>query len=77
MKYRDIGGWNEDTKIAHIGLSAMERPGRKVGLIVEDANGTPERYIAKLKERYPSLEILFSGPGPIAGCHTITITRPL
>lgn len=62
----------EDDQIKIIGNYVKDNPGKKVGIVVDDIPGVPERYIEKLTIQYP-VEVLFSGKGPNKGMWTITL----
>lgn len=65
-KFQDVGGPNglsEDERIKMIGNKALL--GQKVAVLLEDdtlEKGKVDRYVRKLAERYPGVEITFRGP---------------
>lgn len=71
--YRDMGDESEDERILAIGNAVMR--GHKVAFITDDEPGKPERYIAKLRKRFPSLIVLDQLKGPIAGTVTVRVQR--
>lgn len=61
VAYEDMGGPNglpEDQRIAAIGSKAMV--GQRVGVLVEDDEdaGKPDRYVRKVVEKFPAVELV-------------------
>lgn len=71
-QYSDLGDLPEDERIQIIGSRAIDH-GEKVGFFVGDEPGKPERYIKKLREQFPAIQILYRGKGPIPGTVFITV----
>lgn len=65
-KFVDLGGPHglaEDQRITMIGNKAML--GEKVGVLIDGDKHEPgkvDRYIAKVLERFPGVEVTFRGP---------------
>lgn len=74
-QYRDIADMEEDNRIASIGLTAMERPGKEIAFITDDEPGKPERYIEKLLKQFPSLSVVKQFKGPTPGVVSVIVTR--
>lgn len=70
--FRDLGDLDEDRRIGEIGEAAMTR---RVAFIVEDEPGKPERYIWKLRERFPGLSTGGPWRGPVSGTVIITVWK--
>lgn len=73
--YADLGDLEEDQRIDIIGQTVM-RGRLVVGVCVDDVPGKPERYIEKLKKRYPGIRILDQFKGPVKGVVTIRVAPP-
>jgi hypothetical protein len=74
--FLDVHRLTEDSRIEMIGDTAIS--GRVVAFVV-DAEGTDgyakaDRYIKKLKQRFPSLRIVFRGEGPVDNCITVKVS---
>ncbi len=65
MKYFDMSNHNEDCRIRQIGLKVMENPGAIIGFVTDDDEGKLERYIAKIQEWFPLVELIDKHPGPV------------
>lgn len=63
----------EDEKITLIGSYVKDHPGKKVGVLVDDIPGTPERYVDKLLTQFAWVEIIESLKGPYNGMWTIIV----
>lgn len=73
--YADIADFEEDKRINIIGRTVME--GRKTAAFVTDADpGKADRYVRKLKERFPGIVILGRFDGPVAGSVTVKVGPP-
>lgn len=62
--YADIADYEEDERIGMIGHQVMDHK-KTVAFIVDDIKGKAERYIAKLQERFPGIQIIGRGQGPV------------
>lgn len=74
-KYVDIADLDEDKRIGFIGHRAMDHK-ETVGFIVDSEPGKADRYIKKLKERFPGIEILDRGPGPVQDTTFVKVGPP-
>lgn len=70
-KYYDLGDEEEDARIEKIGNAA--KGGGKIAFVTDDDPGKAERYIAKLKERFPGIVVLERHPGPVPKCVTVIV----
>lgn len=71
--FLDAYNLTEDQRIVAIGTAAAG--GKDIAFIVEQDGEKADRYIKKLKEKYPDLEVTFRGNGPILGVETVKVTR--
>lgn len=75
-KYADIADFDEDKRIDIIGHRAIDHL-EKVAFIVEsDVPDKAERYIRKLKEKFPTIRIIERGKGPIANTEYVKVGPP-
>jgi hypothetical protein len=70
-KFIDMGDNKEDERIDAIGKAAML--GNIVAFVTDDEPGKPERYIKKLKERFPSVQVIDQFKGPVAGTVSVKV----
>lgn len=75
-KYADLGDFDEDKRIDIIGEAVMKK-GITVGFIVDDIPGKPERYIEKLKAKFPGIQILYKGKCPVAKTISVKVGPPV
>lgn len=62
----DLHRVSEDDRITMIADSIMGMGSTGlVGVLVDDVPGKPERYIEKLTTRFPLIELVDRGPGPV------------
>lgn len=77
-QYKDLGDETEDERIRQIGTATM---GEKavVGFVVdkEEDDGIAERYITKLKERFPGIRVIYKADGPVADTTFVKVAPPL
>lgn len=74
--YKDIADEEEDERIRQIGEAAMAQ--RKiVGFITDDKPGKADRYIAKLRERYPGIHVFCQLPGPVPETVFVKVGPPV
>ena len=75
--YADLGDLPEDERIRIIGEYAMA--GNQVGVPVDeegpDGYAKADRYISKLLTRFPLLEFVSKGEGPVANTVTFIVRR--
>ena len=76
MNYKDIADEPEDERIRQIGEKVM-RERLTVGVLTDSEPGKAERYIAKLKERYPGIRVVYQGPGPVEDVTLIKVAPPV
>ncbi len=74
MRFADLHALPEDDRIREIGWSVMNARG-PVAFIVEDDGAKADRYIAKLKERFPRVRVMGTWPGPTPGVVTVKVQR--
>lgn len=72
--FRDVGNLSEDERIQNIGEAAMA--GHTVGCVTDSEPGKAERYIQKLKAKFPSVTILGQFAGPVKGSVLIKFGPP-
>lgn len=72
--YADLGPLSEGKRIETIGDAAM-RLRKTVGFIVDDSEKA-DRYIAKLKAKFPGIVILGRFDGPGKGVVTVKVGPP-
>lgn len=65
-RYIDLHSHDEDCRIRQIGLTVMENPGKEIAFVTDSDQGKLERYIAKIQEWFPLVEVVskHNGPGP-------------
>lgn len=73
--YADLHNLAEDDRITLIGNTMMQN-NYTVGVCVDDVPGKPERYIEKLKKKFPGIEVVDQMKGPTPGIVTIKL-RPI
>jgi len=81
-KYTDVADLPEDERLRKTGLTVMENPGKIVGLVTDhgpEYPGKAERYIAKLQEWFPDIQVVDTklNPGGIANTILIQLVRRL
>lgn len=74
-EYYDIADHGEDTRIQICGKTAMENPGKIIGVCTDAIEGKAERYIAKIQEWFPQVTVLKTFLGPVKNFVTIQISR--
>jgi hypothetical protein len=62
--FMDVADHDEDRRIEMIGHQAMVHK-KTVSFITDDEEGKAERYIRKLKERFPGICVIDRGKGPV------------
>lgn len=75
VPYADLHTLSEDDRITLAGKAVMNDR-LTIGVLTDDEPGKPERYIAKLKERFPGIVIVGQWKGPVKGCVTIKVGPP-
>ncbi len=73
--YVDIADFEEDKRIAIIGDMAMKRR-QRVAFVTDSDPGKAERYISKLKAKFPGIRIVDFFKGPVAGTVTVKVGPP-
>ena len=76
-KYIEASGMPEGERIRMIGRTVMKLPvGRTVAFCVDHENGTKaDRYIGKLLELFPALEIKDRFVGPMDGVESVVVHK--
>jgi hypothetical protein len=73
--YIDLHSIDEDKRIDTIGHAVMVH--RSIADVITDAEpGKAERYIAKLKAKFPGIQILERFDGPTPGAVTVKVGPP-
>ena len=76
MNYKDLGDENEDERIRQIGEKTMTEK-VVVGFVTDAEPPTKaDRYIQELIERFPGIQVLARGNGPIAGTVWVKVGPP-
>lgn len=75
-KFADIADFDEDKRIDIIGHRAMVHKEKVAFIVEEDEQEKKERYIRKLKERFPGIRIIEEGKGPIPNCVWVKVGPP-
>jgi len=68
----DLHALSEDERIQMIGHTVVAH-GKTVGVMVDDLPGKVERYLKKLRERFPTVVVLSQTKGPVDGVVTIKV----
>lgn len=76
MEYKDLGDEEEDERIRQIGEKTMNEK-LIVGFVTDDDKGKADRYIEKLKKRFPGIRVINRGIGPVAGAVWVKMGPPL
>jgi hypothetical protein len=72
--FYDVSSLEEDRRIDLIGHGVVDHR-KTIAFIVEDDGTKGDRYIQKLKEKFPLIEVIDRTPWPIANVETIRIRR--
>ena len=75
-RYADLGDMEEDKRIDLIGHMAMDHR-KEVGFVTETEPGKMDRYIRKLKERFPGISVGERRPGPIPDTWFVRVGPPV
>lgn len=75
-QYADLGDMEEDRRIAIIGDAVM-RLGKTAAFIMDADAGKADRYIAKLKAKFPSIVVLARFNGPVPGTVSVKVGPPV
>lgn len=80
--YVDMYRLEENSRIKMIGEAALAGPGNSasqpavIGFIVE-TNEKADRYLRKLKKRFPTIRVIDRHPGPTPGTIIVRVGPPL
>ena len=74
--YVDLGDFNEDTRILAIGSQVMKEK-KTVAFVTDDEPDKAERYIRKLRLRFPGIRIIDKFKGPVPKTITVRVGLPL
>lgn len=69
--YLDLGDLDEERRIDMIGQAAAA--GNVVAFVTDADPGKAERYVSKLLERFPTLRVVGTVAGPVAGAITVKV----
>lgn len=72
IPFQDMAHVEEDQRIQMIGEMVI-REGKTVGVLVDDIPAKVERYLRKIKERFPQIKVEYQGKGPTPGVVTIRL----
>lgn len=70
--FADLADLPEDARIDIIGRTVVEL-GKTVAVCLDDQPAKVERYIAKLRARFPAVVVLEQITGPVAGVITLKL----
>jgi len=70
--YLNLGDQSEDDRIDTIGRAVVASQSL-CGFCVDDEPGKPERYIEKLRARFPELAVVDQIKGPVPGVVTVRV----
>ena len=71
--YADIADFDEGTRIETIGRYVMSHRTEKVAFITDAEPGKADRYIERLKTRFPEIIVFGRSDGPIPTTVTISV----
>lgn len=74
--YLDIADHGEDDRIDIIGHRAMVHQ-EIVGFVVEADGAKADRYIRKLREKFPLIRVIDKSKGPVAGTELVRVGPPI
>lgn len=74
-KYADLHSLDEDARITIIGTAAMN--GNTVAFVTDSTPGKADRYISKLKAKFPGIVVLSRFDGPVKGAVSIKVGPPV
>lgn len=72
----DIADSEEDERIQAIGKAAFGQK-KTVAFVTDSDPGKADRYIAKLKEKFPGIRLIGRGDGPVAGAVWVKVGPPI
>ena len=75
MQYKDVTDDPEDERIRQIGEAVMKNR-LVVGFFIDSEPGKADRYIAKLKKKFPGIRVIFKGDGPIPDTTFVKLGPP-
>lgn len=70
--YMDLADLEEDQRIDQIGHIVTAHQ-KTAAVIVDSDPGKADRYIRKLLERFPGIEVLEKVPGPVSNTITVKV----
>ena len=76
VTYKDIANTPEDDRIDTIGRTVMEQK-LSVAFIVDSELGKADRYIEKLRKRFPGIVVIGRGDGPVTGTVYVKVGPPV
>lgn len=74
-RFMDVGDLEEDKRIDMIVHQARDHK-KVVAFITDDIPDKPERYIRKIKEKYPEVVVFDRFKGPVENTVTIKVGPP-
>jgi len=74
-QFLDIADHEEDERIGIIGRAVMEH--KKTSAFVTDDDPKADRYIRKLKARFPGIRVIARGSGPVKDTVWVKLGPPL
>jgi hypothetical protein len=75
-QYIDMGDFSEDTRIDQIAHQVRDHK-KFVAFMTDDEPGKVERYIQKLRDRVPGIQIIKQMKGPVRGVVTVQVGPPV
>lgn len=73
-QYADIADRTEDERIQIIGHNAMGH--RKVVIFIVEDTGKANRYIRKLLQMFPGIQVMQKGQGPVPNTIAVKVGPP-
>ncbi len=73
--YADLGDFEEDKRIDIIGHTVMDG-GKTVVFVTDSDDGKADRYVEKLKAKFPGIRVVDRFYGPVANTVTVKVAPP-
>lgn len=75
IPYLDIADAKEDERIELIGKAVMQAK-KIVAFFTDDEPDKPQRYVRKLKAKFPGIIHVWTWPGPVVNVVTVKMSPP-
>jgi hypothetical protein len=73
--YLDIADFDEDARVDVIGRAVMEQKKTSAFIVEDDAKA--DRYLKKLKKRFPGIRLIARGDGPVKDTVFVKLGPPV